>query len=118
MTSPCTSHDFRDSDPSHGEQRSRCFGQATTHPRNAMPPVTHTPEQAAGTAAEHPPEDFDYAAAEGFAERERDWRAWMMVGLGLTSLLAVLALIVAIAKLAGSGDGNAGAMATTAAPAA
>jgi uncharacterized cupredoxin-like copper-binding protein len=68
-----------------------------------MPPLTDIPDTAARTAAEQPQEDFDYAKAEGLAERERDWRAWMMVGIGLTALLAVLALIVAIAKLAGTG---------------
>ncbi len=65
--------------------------------------------------AERPlPEPFDYAAAEGF--RDRNWRAWMMVGVGLTALLAVLALIVAIVKLGQSGDGNTAA--SMAAPAA
>jgi nitrite reductase (NO-forming) len=79
-----------------------------------MPPVTETPDTAARTAAQHPQEDFDYAKAEGLAERERDWRAWMMVGIGLTSLLAVIAIIIAIAKLAGSGDENGTAMAPAA----
>src|SRR5689334_13004590 len=83
-----------------------------------MPPVTETPDTAARTAAKHPQEDFDYAKAEGLTERERDWRAWMMVGIGLTSLLAVLAIIIAIAKLAGTGGEHSAAIspaATTAA---
>jgi nitrite reductase (NO-forming) len=83
-----------------------------------MPPVTEIPDTEARTAADHPQEDFDYAKAEGLAERERDWRAWMMVGVGLTGLLAVLAIIIAIAKLAGSGDDHGTAMAPAATPAA
>lgn len=83
-----------------------------------MPPVIQTPDTTAEPAAQHPQEEVDYQKAEGFAARERDWRAWMMVGVGLTGLLAVLAIIIAIAKLAGSGDDNSAAMTSTAAPAA
>jgi uncharacterized cupredoxin-like copper-binding protein len=80
-----------------------------------MAPVTEQPDAAAQTAAQQPQEDFDYAKAEGLAAaRERDWRAWMMVGVGLTALLAILALIVSIAKLSG-GSSDQSAM-TTAAP--
>jgi uncharacterized cupredoxin-like copper-binding protein len=68
-------------------------------PEETMPPTTETQEVQAGQPGEP---YFDYAKAEGLAERERDWRAWMMVGVGLTSLIAILALIVAIAKLGGS----------------
>ncbi len=71
-----------------------------------MPPTTETKEVQAGRPGER---YFDYAKAEGLAERERDWRAWMMVGVGLTSLIAVLALIVAISKLGSGGDNAQGA---------
>ena len=82
-----------------------------------MPPTIQTPERPGHSAEEHPAEHFDYALAEGLAERERDWRAWMMVGIGLTALLAILAIVVAIAKLAG-GTGNEGSSHMSAAPAA
>jgi nitrite reductase (NO-forming) len=80
-----------------------------------MSPATHIPEAPAHTGGEP---DFDYAAAEGLVERDRDWRAWMMVGVGLTALLAILAIILSIAKLGGSGDDGNAAMATAAVPAA
>src|SRR4051794_9451074 len=49
----------------------------------------------------------DYHAAEGFTppppepprDRARVWREWMMVGLGLTALVAVLGTVVAVAAL-------------------
>ncbi|HEX6458040.1 MAG TPA: multicopper oxidase domain-containing protein [Thermoleophilaceae bacterium] len=65
-----------------------------------MAPVLTPPEEA--ERIRH--EDFDYAAAEGL--RDRDWRAWMMVGVGLTSLLAILALIVALVKLGQTSNDN------------
>jgi hypothetical protein len=51
----------------------------------------------------------DYRQAEGLppAGDIKDWREWMMVGLGLTALVAVLAstlAIVAVATSGGSGE--------------
>jgi uncharacterized cupredoxin-like copper-binding protein len=54
--------------------------------------ITTPPEKAA-------PPEIDYAQAEGLAG-EGNWRMWMMCGLGLTSLVAVIAIIVAVVTLA------------------
>ncbi len=46
--------------------------------------------------------DFDYAAAEGLAPGEtpeRKWREWMMVGVGLTALLAMMAVILSVVSV-------------------
>jgi nitrite reductase (NO-forming) len=51
------------------------------------------------------------------ADRERAWREWMMVGLGLAALVAIMAVVVAVAALA-SGNDRAAAPAATAEPAA
>ena len=55
-------------------------------------------------------------------EPGRTWREWMMVGLGLTTLVSLVAVFVAIVALAGDGDkkapARAAAPAPTAAPAA
>src|SRR3954452_6543036 len=61
----------------------------------------------------------DYHAAEGFTpppepsrDRTRVWREWMMVGLALTALVAVLGTVVAVAALIVRDDRAAGAPAT------
>ena len=55
-------------------------------------------------------------------EPGRTWREWMMVGLGLTTLVSLVAVFVAIVALAAGGDekapARAAAPAPTAAPAA
>jgi nitrite reductase (NO-forming) len=52
-----------------------------------------------------PPPSIDYAAAEGFApSREETEREWTAVAVGLTALLAVLAIFVAIATLVITSD--------------
>ena len=44
---------------------------------------------------------IDYHEAEGFAEeKEKVWRSWVWVGIGLVGVVAVLAVIFAIAALA------------------
>jgi uncharacterized cupredoxin-like copper-binding protein len=67
---------------------------------------------------EHPiksePHQLNYHRAEGFteaalaadqaAETERAWKDWMLVGIGLTALLAVLALILSFVGIAQSGQ--------------
>jgi nitrite reductase (NO-forming) len=51
--------------------------------------------------------DIDYHAAEGFAEdKERAWRSWVWVGIGLAALVGVLAVIFSIAALARGGSGE------------
>jgi nitrite reductase (NO-forming) len=87
----------------------------------------------------YPPPDrdvmaIDYRAAEGFVDAEpatdevllqspfgaspdKPWREWMMVGLGLCALIAVLAIVVAAFALAGRGPSE-DTHAHTAAPAA
>jgi nitrite reductase (NO-forming) len=50
-------------------------------------------------------EQFETVAPEAArAEREKSWREWMMVGLGLAALVAVMAIVVAVFALAGSSE--------------
>jgi nitrite reductase (NO-forming) len=52
-----------------------------------------------------PPPVIDYAAAEGFTPPPEDpRREWTLVALGLTALLAVIAIVVALVTLATTGD--------------
>jgi uncharacterized cupredoxin-like copper-binding protein len=52
-----------------------------------------------------PPPSIDYAVAEGLAEPPDEVRReWTLVGLGLTALIAVLAIFIAIAAFAITGD--------------
>src|SRR5213592_367017 len=66
--------------------------------------ITEQERPAAG-AVDAPLLPAEYHAAEGFSEpprpddRARVWREWMMVGLGLTALVAVLGTVVAVAAL-------------------
>jgi plastocyanin len=55
-----------------------------------------------------PDEEFDEeaAATDPGAKKERAWRDWMMVGLGLTGLLSILAVIVAVDALSSSNPSN------------
>jgi uncharacterized cupredoxin-like copper-binding protein len=51
------------------------------------------------------PVAFDYHHAEGLtAGEQRDWREWMMVGVGLTALLAILAIILSLVSVAQTTD--------------
>ena len=62
------------------------------------------------TDLEVPPQEapapLDYAVAEGLVEPppEDETRDWMLVGIGLASLLAIVAILLAIVTLATSGD--------------
>ena len=79
-------------------------------------PTTHTPidyHEAEGLH-EAEPHHLPDPASFGPAAKERARREWLMVGTGLTALLAVLALVVAAFALAGGSDNGAS---TTAAPA-
>jgi nitrite reductase (NO-forming) len=51
--------------------------------------------------------DIDYHEVEGFAEeKERAWRSWVWVGIGLAALVGVLAVIFSIAALARGGSSD------------
>src|SRR5438093_3607626 len=86
--------------------------------------ITEQERPAAG-AVDAPLLPAEYHAAEGFSEpprpddRAKVWREWMMVGLGLTALVAVLGTVVAFAALLIRNDGSssAAAPARAAAPA-
>ena len=63
---------------------------------------------------QHPSSTLDYQAAEGLTEAppapialeespDRRWREWMLVGLGLTALVAILSVVTAVFALAGGG---------------
>jgi hypothetical protein len=49
---------------------------------------------------------IDYRAAEGFsgAAEESNWREWMMVGIGLVALLAIIAIAFSLASIAQTSD--------------
>src|SRR4051794_20197923 len=88
-----------------------------------MAATTNEREREAARTAE-PLSPAAYHAAEGFAEaqqspeRRKVWREWMMVGLGLTALLAVLGTVVAVAALVIRDDGGGTQTVTVKAPAA
>src|SRR5437763_5590832 len=82
-----------------------------------MPATIHEQQREAGNAAPLAP--VDYHAAEGFVpqpDRTKIWREWMMVGLGLAALVAVLGMIVAVAALVIRDDNSGAAPAATPAP--
>src|SRR3954463_6672478 len=66
--------------------------------------INETESQVAGVT-EPEAAALDYHVLEGFSElprrpqREKVWREWMMVGLGLTALVALLGTFVAVAAL-------------------
>ncbi|HEX5192033.1 MAG TPA: multicopper oxidase domain-containing protein [Solirubrobacteraceae bacterium] len=65
------------------------------------------------------PPELDYASAEGLADessKERSWREWMMVGVGLTALAAIIAVALSLAAVAGTGDSGSSGSAAPAAP--
>ena len=64
-----------------------------------------------------PPELEQLTPLEQEAEREKSWREWMMVGLGLAALVAIIAVVVAVFALAGSTDSSDDGTAAAAAPA-
>src|SRR5687767_13884799 len=79
-----------------------------------MPTLTPDPEQ-------HPTPPVDYEAAEGLDQapavlveitaadwrRDRAWRDWLMVGVGLSCLVAVLAIVLAVLAFAEGGEPSA-----------
>ena len=77
-----------------------------------MTPVTTPHETETATPPQGSPGSIDYALAEGLAdsrdpdEGDRGWRERMMLLLGLTTLLAVLASIVALFALSDDGSGS------------
>ena len=68
-----------------------------------MAPTTYTDEE---------PVQMQEAAELALAE-EKTWRQWVLVGVGLSALVAILAIIVGVAALASSQDGQTAAPAAT-----
>lgn len=64
-----------------------------------MPATLKPPPTEAYGDGEPPP--IDYAEAEGLSDGDgdRNWREWMMVGIGLVALLAILAIIFSLAAI-------------------
>lgn len=83
-----------------------------------MSPTTFTTEEAQLPPG-HPESDEPYSdlwlAADQKAESERSFKEWTVIGIGLTALLAVLAIIVSVAVSATSGQDSGQSMASTAA---
>jgi uncharacterized cupredoxin-like copper-binding protein len=67
-------------------------------PATLISPPTGGPKR--GDEGPRPP--IDYAHAEGLGDGggERNWREWMMVGIGLVALVAVIAIIFSIVAIA------------------
>jgi FtsP/CotA-like multicopper oxidase with cupredoxin domain len=64
-----------------------------------MPPATDIANEAAQPAEN---QAFDYATAEGFndlVKREREWHSWTVVGVALTALIGILAMLVGFVAL-------------------
>lgn len=67
-----------------------------------------------------PPQTLDYAIAEGLAtapSKERAWREWMMVAVGLAALAAIIAVAVSMVAVADTNHSDSPGAAMSAAPA-
>jgi uncharacterized cupredoxin-like copper-binding protein len=91
-------------------------------PATLIPPPTGGPKR--GVDVPRPPIDYAHAEGLGGVGDERNWREWMMVGIGLVALLAIIAIIFGVVAIAqtyssdNSGIATAPMHGTTAAPSA